>query len=607
MKTYIRYFLFWLLTMALLRAIFLAYNLKQAIALPTDDIFNGFVYGLRADLSVTGYVLLFPTLLIAISQLGLKSISQKSFNLFNYFTFGILSIAYPLDMMLYPHWGFRLDTTPFPYLLHPQEATASNTWWEAVLFLSLVAASFGTMFFFYSKYLKRDFHAVFNPQKGKLLSFLLYLCLTASLIIPIRGGLQLIPFKPSSVFFSKNVFANHVAMNPLWSLGYSIEQVSPSSQIYRFHEDADQVLAQIMEYNQNDTFRLLKQTRPDITLIIVESLTSSLVEVVGGEPNITPNINRLSKEGVLFSNCYASGDRTEKGMAAIMSGLPTLPTSSWFFYPNKIPKYEGIGKDLKKAGYQTAFYGGFEADFANTKAYLLTQGFDKIIEKSDFGNKTYGTKWGAYDHYVLDKTAYDRLPGGGPSFKVVLTLSSHEPFDVPMKTVIHGNSKSDLFRNSMVYADSSIGAFVENCKHGGNWDNSLIIIVGDHGHRLPLELLNHDFRKFQIPLILLGGALKRKGEVYREIVHQPDIAPTIMRELGLPFDHYKFGKPFSPNNKTPFAFYAYNNGFGVVKKEGEYMTYDLNTKQMMAEKGNVGEMKKQGEALLQILSQGLRD
>jgi phosphoglycerol transferase MdoB-like AlkP superfamily enzyme len=132
-----------------------------------------------------------------------------------------------------------------------------------------------------------------------------------------------------------------------------------------------------------------------------------------------------------------------------------------------------------------------------------------------------------------------------------------------------------------------------------------VIIVGDHGHRLPLGLSTHEIKKFKTPLIWLGGALKKQGIVINETLAQADIAPTLMRELGLPHKQYRFGKPFSPNNKNFFAFYAFNNGFGVVKDDDNQFVFDLTSERVLFEKGNSQDLKTKGEAYLQVLSKGM--
>ena len=111
-----------------------------------------------------------------------------------------------------------------------------------------------------------------------------------------------------------------------------------------------------------------------------ESLTSKVVASVGGLPGITPRFDSLARQGILFTNMYASGDRSAKGIVAILSGYPAQPTTSIITIPTKTASLPSLPRTFKAQGYHNSFYYGGETEFSNIKSYLLQQGFEKIID-----------------------------------------------------------------------------------------------------------------------------------------------------------------------------------------------------------------------------------
>ena len=176
--------------------------------------------------------------------------------------------------------------------------------------------------------------------------------------------------------------------------------------------------------------------------------------ILGGLDGITPNFNQLVHEGILFSNIYSSGDRTDQGVIAIISGFPSQPTSAIGKFPFKTQNLPFISKDFKDMGYHTAWTYGYNINYANFNSYLNLAGFEEITEKNDFGVRDYiNSKWGVDDHKVFNRLLeqINNYDLDKPFFWVGLTLSSHEPFKVPMETVIEGDDNESLFLNSAYY------------------------------------------------------------------------------------------------------------------------------------------------------------
>src|SRR5690606_20642672 len=217
---------------------------------------------------------------------------------------------------------------------------------------------------------------------------------------------------------------------------------------------------------------------------------------LGTMVDVTPRFDTYVEEGLLFSNFYAAADRSDKGLVNILSGYPSQPTQSIMKLPVKASKLPVLSKSFEEAGYATSFYYGGELEFANIKAYLMNGGFSKVVGKESFKPEDWNSKWGAHDHVVLDKLLQDLNSSEKPFFSTIFTLSSHEPFEVPIEPHIEGDDEESKFLNSLYYTDQSIGNFIEAAKKEPWYDETLIIILADHGHRMPGNSRNYEKEKF---------------------------------------------------------------------------------------------------------------
>lgn len=304
------------------------------------------------------------------------------------------------------------------------------------------------------------------------------------------------------------------------------------------------------------------------------------------------------KEGIYFENCYASGDRSDKGMVAILSGYPAQPTTSIIQFPQKTAKLFIISKDLMQNGYSTAWYYGGEPEFANMKSYFLNGQFEEIITKESFPeNLTENSKWGANDSLVFDRLFNDLNKKKEPFFVNYFTLSSHEPYEVAGHKAIKGFDETAKFLNAHNYTDKFFGAFIEKAKKQAWYKNTLIIVLADHGHRLPLT--DKKQLDFKIPMLWFGGALKAKPYVFSNVCSQNDLAKTLLNQLNISSLEYTWSKDIFTKNYKPFAYFAFNDGFGWIKNDKSY-TFDNIGKRVIHQSGTFNNQEmEQGKAYLQ--------
>ena len=242
----------------------------------------------------------------------------------------------------------------------------------------------------------------------------------------------------------------------------------------------------------DSTFQVLKTDRPNVVLVLLESFSAQVVGALGGEP-VTPNLDAVAKEGILFSNIYAVSDRSDKGIVATMAGYQVLPSYSIIQYPAKSQSLSFMPQKMKEAGYKnlTYIYGG-DIGFKGMNSFVTLSGFEKVITIDDFPSSVRETKWGVHDEHTFKKLAeeMEQSSTDEPYFKFYFTLSSHEPFDVPMDKLY-----DDPYINSIAYTDKCLGDFIKEVKNKNLWDNTLFVFIADHGTPGPKRATSQILRR----------------------------------------------------------------------------------------------------------------
>jgi len=580
-----RYIAFWFLFFALLRLAFLAYHESESLELSASLVAGLLARGARMDISAASYLALIPLLLLAFAPLIPARALALVLRAYTILAIVIASLLAATDFELFAKWGSRVDATLLPYLRTPREAAASaeSSPIGLLLFLLLLLIVIGI--WGYRRIVER--HGDEAPG-GRLLRTAPPLLLTGVLLlVPIRGGVQWTPLNPSSTYFSHSDFANQSGLNVAWNFLHSLtirdyRTTNPYAGTIG-EADARQLVDSLLRTTDATTPRLLRIARPNVIIIIWESATAKVIQRLGGLPHITPHFDSLSHGGVLFDSIYASGNRSAKGLAAILSGWPAQSNAPILSSPARAARLPGLAEDMARAGYYTAFYYGGELEFADFKSYLVAHGFGRIVGEDDFPRKDWSSKWGAHDHIVLARLLADARLLPRPFFTTLFTLSSHEPYDVPMAPVIPGASEQTQFLNAHIYADRSIGNFIAAASRESWWDSTLVVIIADHGNPFPkLPPLPGETASqlYHIPMLWLGGALTVRDTVVHVVGSQVDVAPTLLVQLGLAHAQYRWGKNLLAADVRPFAFFSYLDGFGWVDARGR-LVYGYNTRQVM--------------------------
>lgn len=549
---------FWMLYWYSSKCLFLAYQWGRSSSLSAGEIIQSFWYGSRLDISMSSYFIALYFLFAGLFFFSEK-LSSVVARWVQYIFIGISSIIIFTNFELYRNWGFHIDSTPLLYITTPKEMFASV---PLVLgFFLVVGAGLWTWAFIA---LHRRFVDTPLPSVPWYWAPVLIVS-AAAMFIPIRGGIGIVPLNAGSGYFSEKAYANHVSVNPLWNFQYSISKLGDLSDAHIYMEDsAARDISSQLQYPVLPTEQVFKIEHPNIVFIVLESFTAKLVGAVGGEPNVTPQLNALAKESLLFSNMYSTADRSDKGLVAIFSGVPALPTLSMNKFPQKTERFSSLVRAFTDRGYSSAFYYGGNINFANLKSYLMNVGFGSFVTIDDFPSSDYNSKWGVHDHLMFDRYADDIETAKSPFFRTLFTLSSHEPYDVPLRSAKFEGTETDKFRNSVYYTDSCLGDFFRKVKQMPLWDSTVFILLADHGSRHPGESELADADKYHIPMLWLGGALAAAPVEITKQCGQTDIAASLLAQFGLASGEFEFSNNIFSSQYPGMAFYSYNNGFGFM-------------------------------------------
>ena len=383
--------------------------------------------------------------------------------------------------------------------------------------------------------------------------------------------------------FSENAYANELAGNGLMTFAAALRR--NELEYERFYRtlpaaDAHRMLAELgvereplsaalAGHDESEAFdaRRLPFKRPprNVVLISVESLSADYLGAFGDQRGLTPRLDALAKEGMLYSRLYATGTRTVRGLEALSLGTPPIPGQAIVRRPGN-EHLATVGEILRRQGYETFFlYGGY-GYFDNMNAYFAGNDY-QVIDRTDFPKASVGfaNVWGVADEFLFDNALnqIDRTHAAGKPFMAqIMTTSNHRPYTYPDGRI---DIPSPGGRNGAVkYTDYAIGHFIEQASKKPWFADTLFVIVADHcasaagKSKLPVK-------GYHIPLILYAPRLLPPGRSDR-LVSQIDIPPTLLDVMGLPGDDHFFGRSlFEQAQDAPRAFISNYQELGYMK------------------------------------------
>lgn len=496
-------FLFFIIGLIILTVsrLFLFYLHKERLV-EVDNYLFMFPLGLRIDIILMSYLTFLPTLLVTFIPPSKHKLTTK---IVATYCGALLFIILFMELMT-PEFIDQYDTRPnklfLEYLIYPKEVATmlikARPW--TLVGLSIVVILLVLLVVKTATY-------VFKVDRGDWKTrLLLFPIIGFFLFWGARGSLTTKrPINASNSVFSNDQLANVMGVNSLYTVAfaaYSLKnEVNPEKLYGKMPEE--ECIERVKKYMsqkeedfsnnpENPMLHQLKSNvntdRPyNVVIFLQESLGAEFVGCLGGMP-LTPNLDKLSKEGVLFTNLYSTGTRSVRGIEAVTTGFLPSPSESVVKLPNSQDGFFTLASLLKGYGYNTSFIYGGMANFDNMASFFSGNGFDNIIDETVLNNddNQYALKgtWGYSDEdLVLKANEYFKSLGDKPFFSLMFSSSNHEPFEFPSGRIELYEEPQATVHNAMKYADFAIGKFFDMAKQEEYYKNTIFIVIADHNTR----------------------------------------------------------------------------------------------------------------------------
>lgn len=505
-------------------------------------------HALRLDISTIAYILLIPVLLAPFIQRRWASVLLKSYLITVLLITAMVAMA---DGFFYYYWGFKSNLLFLEYTTEGGEGFASIEASHILL---------GVSMFLLTAILFSRF-AVASISKEKSYAMKAWLVLLPLIGLAARGSISSTPINISSAYYSDDLGLNNASVNPLWNLvQHSMEVKKIEGADLLSDEEEQNLFSQYRAVNSEPLFQIEYNDSTRIILILLESFSSKVsAYFYDNRWNVTPNLDAMVAEGVCFTNAYASSFRSDRAMTAIFKGIPTLARQNLTHYPNLLAKQQDLLKHFNQKGWSTSFHYGGDPSFANLS--FVFEKADSMHLYKDVPSEHKGV-WGAHDAYVFSRFAESMQVSTTPSFHVLYSLSSHEPYDIK-----DFQKYEDPYLNSIAYTDSCLAQLITELKHDGNWHNTLVMITADHGSTSPEHSAAILPINYRVPLCMIGGLIKDSMRI-STVVSQLDIPATLINDTSQ-HENWPFGHTlYAPSD---MAFYTYYNGLVSIK--GDSMNY----------------------------------
>ncbi|HYE35442.1 LTA synthase family protein [Methylocaldum sp.] len=323
---------------------------------------------------------------------------------------------------------------------------------------------------------------------------------------------------------------------------YSVEDPATASELLRA-----QVLLPGERFTGSELFDVTRQVSPpeaerklNVILITVESLSADYLSAFGNSENLTPNLDRLAKEGLLFTRYYATGNRTVRGLEAVTLGIPPTPGNSVIRRPDNANLFS-LGSVFSAKGYDVKFlYGGY-GYFDNMNEFFASNGYD-VIDRALLAQDEQGfaNVWGVADEYLYLRALReaDRSHAAGkPFFSLLMTTSNHRPYTFPEGRIDAPQKK----RASVVrYTDWAIAHFIEEAQKHSWFGDTVFVIGADHcagsAGKNAVPLL-----RYHIPLIVYAPE-HVAPRLINQVTSQMDLPPTVLGLLNMHYTSRFYGR-----------------------------------------------------------------
>lgn len=401
-------------------------------------------------------------------------------------------------------------------------------------------------------------------------------------VLGARSSLGHRPLNPAMVAFSSDPLVNDLVLNSAYSVFFAFNNMKSERSAAQFYGkmDTKRVIDLVKQSSAKEQYlpgslptlnfnpATHQGKKKNLVILLQESLGSRFVGGLGGLP-LTPNLDQLLKEGWSFTQMYATGTRSVRGIEAVTTGFPPTPSRAVVKLSKSQTGFFTIADLLQKQGYHTQFIYGGEAHFDNMKSFFLGNGFEQIVDEPQYDNPEFKGSWGVSDEDLYTKAdqEFTRLnQQGKPFFSLVFTSSNHSPFEYPAGKIEPYDAQFNTRNNAVKYSDYALGTFFDKAKKSDYWDNTVFIIIADHDARVfgsQLVPVEH----FHIPALILGKDIAPRED--DRLANNLDMPPTLLSLIGVdattPMIGRDLTKPLAREDER--AMMQFDKNFGYLTRD----------------------------------------
>ncbi|OGT22266.1 MAG: hypothetical protein A2V90_07460 [Gammaproteobacteria bacterium RBG_16_57_12] len=515
-----------------------------------------FLQGLRFDLVLLGMILLIPATLTPLMAINVRLLGLWKRLMCVYLTVWVIIIVF-MEVST-PSFINQYDSRPnyifVEYLQHYKEvASTLIAQYPLQLLLAGIVVPLAAVSFY--RYMKRTWLLEAPLHWPYALALMPVILITCAMMV--RSSLGHRPVNPSTVAISPDGMVNDLALNSTYTVAYAIYltkddehggvsygEMDRNNMLQIIHEemllpDTAFISPEIPTLHRQQAGQV--RERPyNLVIILEESLGAEFVGALGGLP-LTPNLDRLSREGIWFSNIYATGTRSVRGIEAVVTGFTPTSTHAVVKLNKSQRGFFTLAALLRERGFDTGFMYGGESHFDNMRGFFMGNGFNYVIDGKDYANPVFTGSWGVSDEDLFNR-AHEKFSSYSPEqpfFALVFTSTNHSPFEFPDGRIELHDPEKNTVNNAVKYADHALGEFIDRARRSRYWDNTLFLIIADHNSRVygnSLVPIEH----FHIPSLILGGGIKPK--TINILGSQIDMGPTLLPLMGISSEHPMIGR-----------------------------------------------------------------
>ena len=539
---------------------------KSFVDIPLPHLITGFMVGLRFDLVMTCTFMIFPApLIIFINNLKYRRFCRKLGVMYSSLILSIVFFACAADFFFFYEFEERLNRKVLEYIQYDYVLKIIITEYPTILLLALTAVISVLSYKLLNKwYFVKKLEPLKNESlRERIFIFLLSVLWTSMfiglMVLGIRGSTGPKAINSGPAYFSSSSSLSQLALNGLFTL-----REAAIDEIVRHKDTSDyfgsiplneaidltvQSIPNIHDKLLNDPNNPLRRITDtgipvnnyNVVLVVMESMGWQYIGAMGGEKELTPNLNRLAKEGFLFDHCFAVGPRTTRGFSGIVCGFPDLPGKSVTTRSKSEGNFLTLASILKKRNYETMFIYGGQPMYDHRQSFLMSNGYDRFVSSDKFEQKTFRTHLGYCDENLFHQANREFVKmGDKPFLATLLTLSFHRDYNVPAENLPKSDPNEDFHdqKQCIRYCDWSIGNFIRQAQQEEYFSRTIFVFVADHsGGYLESPKTPASFR---VPFLVYAPGIVESGS-NSEVCSQTDIPPTIMSFLGGSYEHCFFG------------------------------------------------------------------